>query len=234
MLVLGQFEAVDLTHTLDGSAPTWTGGCGFSHEVKMDYDQGVRVLSYKCHAGVGTHMDAPSHFIKGGANMADIPLEQLIVPACVLDLSSKMHPDMFVMPEDILEYERKWGRIPENTLVLAYTGWEKYWKDSDRYRNADSSGKMHFPGFHVQTADLLLDRKIAGIGIDSLSPDGSNNKPANHFPVHEAILGAGRYIIENVAHLSKMPPCGAYALALPMKIAVGAEAAMRLVGLIPK
>ncbi len=232
MLVLGQFEAIDLTHALDNEAPTWTGSCGFSHEVKMDYDQGVRVLSYKCHAGVGTHMDAPAHFIRNGATVSDIPLDQLIVPACVLDLSDKMDPDLFVMPEDIFAYEKRWGEIEPNALVLAYTGWEKYWKQPDRYRNTDSSGKMHFPGFHFKTAEMLISRGIAGIGIDTLSPDGSNNKPENKFPVHEVILGAGKYIIENAAHLSKMPAKGAFALALPMKITVGAEAAIRLVGLV--
>jgi kynurenine formamidase len=229
MQVLGQFEAIDLTHPLDASVPTWTGSCGFKHEVKMDYDQGVRVLSYKCHAGVGTHMDAPSHFFREGSTISEIPLDQLIVPVCVLDLCAKMDPDLFVMPEDILEYEKKWGRIEANALVLAHTGWDKYWKEPDRYRNVDTSGKMHFPGFHYKTAELLIERGIAGIGIDTFSPDGSSIK----FPVHEVILGAGKYILENVAHLAKMPAKGAFALALPMKIVIGAEAPMRLVGLIP-
>lgn len=234
MLVLGQFEAIDLTHTVDHTIPTWSGSCGFSHEVKMDYDQGVRVLSYKCHAGAGTHMDAPAHFFREGAVIADIPLDQLIVPACVLDLRSKMDPNLLISPEDIIEYEKRWGLIETNALVLAYTGWEQYWGEPDRYRNLDSSGKMHFPGFHVDAAELLLKRGIAGIGIDTLSPDGANDKPGNKFPVHEAILGAGKYIIENAANLSKMPARGAYALALPLKISIGAEAPIRLVGLVQR
>jgi kynurenine formamidase len=233
MVVLGGFEAVDLTHAVDSSIPTWTGSCGFQHEVKRDYDQGVLVLLYKCHAGVGTHMDAPAHFYPDGAVISDIPLNQLIVPACVIDVSSKMHPDLFVGAEDVLDYEKKWGRIEENSLVFAYTGWEKFWNDVDRYRNPDKAGKMHFPGFHVKAAELLLERKIAGIGIDTLSPDGSNNAPGEKFPVHECILRAGKYIIENAANLAKMPAKGAYVFALPLKITVGAEAAMRLVGLIP-
>jgi kynurenine formamidase len=228
MRVLGNFKAIDLTHPLDSNIPTWTGSCGFKHEVKMDYDQGLRVLSYKCHGGVGTHMDAPAHFFRNAAHIADIPLDQLIVPACVLDLSAKMHPDLFVMTDDILDYEKRWGKIEPGSLVFAYTGWEKYWNDRDRYRNPDKSGKMHFPGFHVTAAELLLERKIVGIGIDSLSPDGSSHK----YPVHECILGAGKYIIENAAHLSQMPPKGAYVLALPMKIVIGVESAIRLVGLI--
>lgn len=92
---------------------------------------------------------------------------------------------------------------------------------------------MHFPGFDVKAVEMLIERKIAGIGIDTLSPDGSNNGPGNKFPVHECILRAGKYIIENAAQLSKMPAKGAYVLALPLKITVGAEVAMRLVGLIP-
>lgn len=232
MLILGQFEAIDLTHTINSSIPTWTGGCGFSHEVKMDYDQGVRVLSYKCHSGIGTHMDAPAHFYRDGATIADIPLDQIIIPACVLDLSSKMDPDMLVMSEDILESEKRWGRVEKGSLFLVYTGWEKYWNHTDRYRNVDQAGKMHFPGYHATAAELLLERGVVGIGIDTLSPDGSNNK--NKFPVHELMLGAGKYIIENAAQLSRMPARGAFALALPMKVSVGAEAPIRLVGLIPK
>jgi kynurenine formamidase len=234
MLVLGKYQAIDLTHALNSSVPTWTGSCGFSHEVKMDYDKGVRVLTYKCHAGVGTHMDAPSHFIPEGKTIADIALDQLIVPACVIDLSSKREPDLFVMPEDILIYEERWGQITANSLVFAYTGWEEYWGNQDRYRNIDSRGKMHFPGFHVSSVELLLKRGVAGIGIDTLSPDGSNNQPENHFPVHLAMLGAGKYIIENVANLSKIPAKGAFAIALPIKVTVGAEAAMRLIALINK
>ncbi len=234
MTVLGNFEAIDLTHDIESSIPTWNGSCGFHFEVKMDYDQGVRVLLYKCHAGVGTHMDAPSHFFRDGAVISDLDVNNLIVPARVIDVSAKVHPDLFIGPEDMLDHEKRWGKIEENSLVFAYTGWEKFWKDVNCYRNPDDFGKMHFPGFDEKAAELLLERKIAGIGIDTLSPDGSNNGPGAKYPVHECVLRAGKYIIENAANLSKMPPKGAFAIALPLKITVGAEAAMRLVGLVKK
>ena len=232
MKVLGKFEAIDLTHPLDCNVPTWNGSCGFQFEVKMDYDQGVRVLLYKCHGGVGTHMDAPSHFYPDGDSMSDIPLDQLIVPVCIIDVSSKSHPDYFLGPEEVLEHEKKWGEIEEKSLVFAYTGWDKFWGDVKRYRNADFSGKMHFPGFDVKAAELLLERKISGLGIDTLSPDGSHNGPGDRYAVHECLLREGKFIIENAAHLSKMPAKGGYALALPLKIVHGAEAPMRLVGLV--
>jgi len=226
--VLDRFRAVDLTHFLDEKVPTWSGNCGFRLEIRLDYEQGLRVQTVKSHAGVGTHMDAPSHFIRGSWNIADIPLEQLIVPAYVFRIEGK--PDLFIRPSDIEAYEKKWGPIPPRALFIASTGWEKHWGDPNRYRNPDSEGRMHFPGFSAEAADLLIERNVSGIGIDTLSPDGSNT---DQFPVHEKILGAKKYIIENLAHLHEMPPTGAFAIVFPPKARDATECVCRVAGLIP-
>jgi kynurenine formamidase len=226
--MLDRFRIVDLTHYLDENAPTWSGGCGFRLEIKLDYEQGLRVQSVKSHAGVGTHMDAPSHFIEGSWNIGDIPLEQLIVPACVLKIEGTA--DLFIEPSDIARYERQWGSIPEKALFIASTGWELRWGDPVRYRNPDSEGRMRFPGFSAAAADYLLEKDISGVGIDTLSPDGSNNKK---FPVHEKILGAKKYILENLANLGAMPPSGAYVIVFPPKARHATESACRAAGLIP-
>ncbi len=231
--VLGSFRAVDLSHVLHEGIPTWSGGCGFRLEVKMDYPEGLRVQSLKCHAGVGTHIDAPTHFVKDSWNIADIPLDQLIVPVFVLDLRAEMGPDFFILPKHIEAFEKEHGKIGEKSLVLAHTGWGQFWNEPLRYRNPDAAGRMHFPGFSEEAARLLLKRKIAGLGIDTLSPDGSVNGAGVRYPVHELILGAKKYIIENAAHLELMPPMGAYAIALPPRAASATESAARLVGLVP-
>ena len=228
--VLDRFRVVDLTHVLDERAPTWSGGCGFRLEIKLDYEQGLRVQSVKSHAGVGTHMDAPSHFIPGSWNIDDIPLEDLIVPAFVFRIEGRDHPDLFIKPYDIEHYERRWGAIPERALFIASTGWEAYWGDPARYRNPNSEGEMRFPGFSPEAADYLLEKGISGIGIDTLSPDGSNNRK---FPVHEKILGAKKYILENLANLDKMPPIGAFAIAFPPRVGGATESVCRVAGLIP-
>lgn len=75
---------------------------------------------------------------------------------------------------------------------------------------------------------MLLKRNIIGIGIDTLSPD----RPENGFPVHNIILDAGKYIVENIANSSKMPATSAYILIMPMKIKNGTKSPVRLVGLI--
>lgn len=230
--VLERFRAIDLTHPLHEGIPTWSGGCGFKLDIKLDYPQGLRVQSLKSHAGVGTHIDAPTHFIKDSWNIADIPLENLIVPVSILDMRHKMDPDLFISPSDIEAFEKAHGRIPDHSLFLANTGWSQYWIEPLKYRNPDASGQMHFPGFSKEAAIFLLKRNIVGLGIDTLSPDGSMNGPGVQFPVHEIILGAKKYIIENIANLDQMPPVGAYAIALPPRLLEATESAARLIGLI--
>lgn len=223
-------NVVDLTHPLDESVPTWGGGCGFRLEIKMDYDKGLCVQSIKSHAGVGTHMDAPSHFIRGAQNIGEIPLQELMVPLAVLHLNSRVDPDLLISVTDIREFEKKWGAIPKKALFVAYTGWERYWGIPEKYRNVGEDGKMHFPGFSKEAAEYLLEKQISGIGIDSLSPDGSNNgEGADQYPVHQVVLGAGKYILENLANLSQMPAHG-HVICLPPKMSKATESACRVVG----
>jgi len=229
MDVLKNYRLVDLTHPLHEGAPTWTGRCGFRMEIRIDYDQGLRVQSYKSHAGIGTHIDAPSHFIPGGANVDQLHLEECFVPACVFDLRSRMDPRLSVSPSDVEAYEKTYGPIPQGALVIARTGWEQFWSDPEAYRNPDASGVIRFPTFSQQAAEMLLEKKIAGIGIDTLSPDGPEA-----FPVHLAVLGAGKYILENLAYLDRLPPKGAFAICLPLKIKGATEAGVRAAALVPK
>lgn len=219
---------IDLTHEIDPLMPSWTGRPAFRFEVKMDYDEGVRVLKYSCHAGVGTHIDAPAHFFRDGKRVAEIPLEELMAPLCVIDVSAKRAPHLFIQPEDVVQYEERWGEIERGNFVCGYTSWDAYWHDATRYRNADASGKMRFPGFSKEAAELLVARGVSGIGIDTLSPDGSHDG----FPVHEVILGSGKWIVENVAHLKSVPARGTTMGIFPMKIAVGTEAPVRCISFV--
>jgi kynurenine formamidase len=227
-MLLKHFKIVDLTHPLCSSMPTWNGSCGFCLEIKKDYDQIFRVQQIKMHAGVGTHMDAPSHRIQGGLAISDIPLEQLIVPVCVIDVSEHAGADYEISVKDIEDYEKTHGVIGRNSLVIAFTGWNRFWMDAEAYRNIDANGQMHFPAFSSQAAELLLKRNIAGIAIDTLSPDCSDAA----FTVHKLILEAGKYIIENIADCSQIPPKGSYAIALPLR-AESTESPIRIIGLVP-
>jgi kynurenine formamidase len=228
-VVLEKFRVIELTHVLSSEVPTWNGSCGFNLEIKNDYNPLFRVQEMKMRVGTGTHMDAPAHRIRGGGSIVDIPLEQLIVPACVIDVSKKANADYQLSVEDIEEYEQEFGMIPKGSLVIAYTGWDRFWSHPNAYRNVDGKGQMHFPAFSSQAAELLVQRDVAGIAIDTLSPDCLDLS----FSVHKIILGLGKYIIENIANCAQMPPKGAYVIALPLRVENAAESPIRIVGLLP-
>jgi len=221
-------KCIDLTQTLNEAIPTWTGTCGFESKVIKEYDSS-RVMSYAFHvSSAGTHMDAPSHFIQGAADIDKIPLEKLIVPLCVIDVTKEARSDFFISEEHILQFEKAHGKIPPNSFFAAHTGWDRYWSDIDKYRGSDEEGKVHCPGFSIESGQLLLERGIVGIGIDTLSPDGSNRE----YPIHFAVLGAGKYLVENLTHLGEVPPIGAYVALLPIKIEGGPEAPIRAVAMV--
>ncbi len=228
-MLLDHFRIVELTHALSSDIPTWDGSCGYCQEITKDYDKLFRVQHMQMQAGVGTHMDAPSHRFQGASCISHIPLQQLIVPACVIDLSSKAYADYEVSVDDIETYEREHAKIPPHALVIAYTGWSRFWSIPAAYRNVDAKGQMHHPAFSNEAAQLLLTRDIAGIAIDTLSPDCLDAA----FSVHTTILGAGKYIIENVADCSEVPSYGAYVIALPLYAEGATEAPLRMVALIP-
>ena len=173
-------------------------------------------------------MDAPSHRMEGGKSIADIPLEQLIAPACVIDVSKKADADYAISVADIEQYEGDYGKIPPGALVIGYTGWSRFWSDPEAYRNLDGKGQMHFPAFSGKAAEFLLQREIAGIAIDTLSPDCLDRE----FPVHKVILGAGKYIIENIADCSQVPPRNSYVIALPLRAENATESPIRAICLI--
>jgi kynurenine formamidase len=219
---------IDLTHTLHPDIPTWGGGCGFKHSIENDYSAGCRTHVIDMKEGIGTHMDAPSHFIPNTQDISAVPIEKLIVPTYVIDISNRNDPFDMLSEADLKTFENQHGKILENSLVIAYTGWDKYWKTPIQYRNQNKEGGLTFPGFSKTSAEILVERKIAGIGIDTLSPDGSDMT----FPVHKLILGAGCYIIENLTQCHMLPATGAFVIALPIKIQSGTEAPIRAIALV--
>lgn len=232
--ILSNFKIIDLTHELHAEIPTWDGSCGFQKSLTADYTDFLtptqfQIQSLTMRAGIGTHMDAPCHCIRGGKGIADIALTELFLPLIVLDVSAKAHAEYLIDIHDILAFEKIHGTIPPQSLVIGYTGWSRYWNDPIHYRNADENEQVHFPSFDEKAAEILFDRGISGIGIDTLSPDLGID---GYFPVHQLFLGNGKYLIENIANAHLLPPVGAYGIVLPIKISEGAEAPVRFIGFI--
>lgn len=222
------YQLIDLTHTLDKTIPAWNGGCGFNHDMHINYDDSAdedkfRVMKIKMHAGIGTHMDAPSHCIPGGKSIHDFDVNDLFMPCVVIDISDQCHERYSLSIQEIKDFEDKYGIIPKNSCVMVKTGWSRFWNEPLKYHN-----NHIFPSISFEAAEFLIEREVNAIGIDTLSPD----RPEDGFKVHQLFLGSGKIIIENVAHLDHMSPVGGMIIIFPIKIKDGTEAPVRLVGLI--
>lgn len=219
-------EFIDLSHTLSPEIPSWNLSCGYQQAISLDYDEcstpvKFRTFQINTPAGIGTHMDAPAHCIANALTIDQIPLQQLVRPCVMIDVSKKTHEKYSASAEDIIDFEKTYGQIPENSFVIIHTGWDKYWETPARYRN-----NLKFPCIGADAAELLLQRSVVGLGIDTLSPD----RAGEGFPVHQLFLGAGKYIIENITNAENLPPTGAYIIALPLKLQHGTESPIRLIG----
>ena len=227
MINLDDVSYIDLTHTLSLDIPHWGGSCGFENKIVTDYGNcksGVkfRVQHFNMVAGIGTHMDAPAHCIEGGSTISDIPLKSLISPCCVINIANAADEKYCLTVDDIKAFETQYGTIQQGVFVIIYTGWDRWWNQPEKYRN-----NHIFPSVSKQAAEMLLERGIVGLGIDTLSPDTADSQ----FPVHQVMLSAGKYIIENVANAAQLNATGDYIIALPINIFGATEAPIRLVGL---
>ncbi|NQY43560.1 MAG: cyclase family protein, partial [Legionellales bacterium] len=195
------FKIVDLTHTLNSKIPSWDQDCGFSHKTTLDYedcqtDVKFHVQHINMQAGIGTHIDAPAHCINNGKTVENFSLDELISPCICINVSSKAQSTFKVSIKDILEFEKKHGKIQKSSFVIIYTGWSKYWGDPKMYHN-----NYNFPSVSAEVAKLLLERDIVGLGIGTLSPD----IPDSGYIVHQLILEEGKYLIENIANADSLP-----------------------------
>lgn len=131
-----------------------------------------------------------------GKTIDELNLNDLLAPCLVIDVSAKVHERYSVSVADIEEFEEKHGLIKTGSFIIIQTGWERFWGEPEKYRN-----NLVFPCVSNAAAHFLLKRNIAGLGIDTLSPD----RPEEDYPVHAALLGAGKYIVENIANSAKLP-----------------------------
>jgi kynurenine formamidase len=235
-------ELVDLSHTYDEQAIYWPTAEGF--RLRKDAE-GMTPAGYYYAANSiftsehgGTHIDAPIHFAQGHQTVDKIPLERLIGPAVVIDVTKESdgNADYQVTTEDFTRFEREHGAIPEKTIVLIRTGFSRRWPDAMRYLGTATRGEegaklLHFPGLHPDAAKwIVANRRIGAIGIDTASIDyGQSTLFESHRTLYERDVPA----FENLTALDRLPVTGAFVIALPMKIGGGSGAPLRAVAILP-
>ncbi len=239
-LDLADFEIVDLTHTFGPETIYWpTDTAGFRldelafGETEAGYFYSAYALATAEHGG--THIDAPIHFHEGGGDVASIPLERLMGPAVVIDITAQASADADyrLTAADVEAHEAEHGEIPPGGIILLRTGWSARWPDALGYLGDDTPGdasNLHFPSYGEEAARLLVEgRGAAVLGIDAASIDYG---PSTDFIVHQVAAAAGVPSLENLTNLDRLPTRGATVIALPMKISGGSGGPLRAVALV--
>jgi kynurenine formamidase len=241
-LDLSRYRMVDLTHALNARTLYWPTSPTTFKLDQLSYGPTPGGWFYSAYAFSapehgGTHLDAPIHFGEGHHTVDRIPLEKLIAPAVVIDVTAKTRgdDDYRLTSDDVAAFERANGRIPDGSIVLLRTGWSSRWPDRKAYLGDDTpndASNLHFPSFGVEAARFLVqERHIAALGVDVASIDYG---PSKDFMVHRIAAAANVPGLENLTNLNQVPPTGALVFALPMKIEGGSGGPARVVALVPK
>ena len=239
-LPAGRF--VDLSHTYDATTIFWPTAETFALQKVADgetpagFYYAANNFSGSEHGG--THIDAPIHFARGHQTVDRIPLESLIAPAVVVDVtqSSAANADYEVTVEDLSRFEQQHGRIPEGSIVLFKTGFASRWPNAAAYLGTSERGdaavvKLHFPGLHPDAAAwIVANRAVKAVGIDTASIDFGQS---TLYKSHQTLYARDVPALENLASLDRLPPTGSLLIALPMKIGGGSGAPVRVVAVVP-
>ena len=203
-------DVIDLTHTFSPSLPVYPGYNPIRIRARSSVAQnGFANNEVTFDEHTGTHVDAPSHFVAGATSADRLSVDRLIAPLVVIDIAGRAarDADTLLSVDDVRQWEKQHGRVPGGALVAMHAGWDARVGAAARFLNQDAKGTMHAPGFTEAAARFLVDeRDICGVGVDTLSLDAA---AAQKFVAHLVILGAGKYGVELMANLGRVPPAGA-------------------------
>ena len=240
-LVLPPDRIIDLTYAFDANSVYWPTAEQFKLETDFEgiTDKGYFYSAYRYSAAEhgGTHLDSPVHFAKGRYPVDELPLERLMGPAIVIDVTAQCatNPDYLVSVADFENWEKRNGKIPAGTIVLLRTGFGKFYPDRKKYlgteeRGAEAVAKLHFPGLDPAAARwITTNRAIKAIGLDTASIDYGQS---TLFESHRALFEKNVPAFENVANLDQLPAKGFSVIALPMKIKGGSGGPLRIIALL--
>ena len=236
-------KLVDLTHPFDEQTIYWPTESGFVLERGANgvTEKGYYYAANRFRAAEhgGTHVDAPIHFFDKRHTVDKIELSRLVGEAAVIDVSDKCRAsrDYEISVADLRAWEEAHGRQLVDVIVLLRTGWSRHWPDRDAYlgtsaRGPEAVAALHFPGLAPDAAHWLVENRAPkAVGIDTASIDFGQS---THFQTHVTLCEKNVPAFENVANLDQLPAENAFVVALPMKIAGGSGAPLRIVAFLPE
>lgn len=189
-------KCLDLTHLIIDGLPEWPGCSAVSlQEFVTIENDGVanHRLNGSCH--MGTHIDAPGHFVLDGKKISDYTVDQFIGRGVVIDAREQAEIGI-----ELVRYQ-----VKMNDIVIFYTGWDtKFYEPNYFYE---------YPVISVECAQYLVDQKVKMVGVDTPSVDRAS------FEIHKLLLRHEVLIIENLTNLQvALGHASVEILALPLKL----------------
>jgi kynurenine formamidase len=210
-------EASDLSQLLENGMPIYPGDAVPSFEPYSTLQKnGVNLTRLVLGSHTGTHVDAPIHFIEGGASVDAMPPNAFIGEAIVADVSAR-EQGSGVVPDDLRSTVESQARPGD--IVVVFTGCSRRW--------GDPSLNSNYTYLTGEAADYLVSRKVRAVGVDFLSVEKYGAK----VPVaHRALLGSGVFIIESLGKgLEAFIGARFLLICLPVKLARGDGAPCRAI-----
>ena len=245
-LNIGRVRVLDLTQTLAPDFPTITlppefGQCApLERQTISRYDErGPQWYwnNFTCGEHTGTHFDAPIHWVTGkdlpNNSVDTIPVEHFIAPAVVIDCSREAaaDPDYLMSAEVIRDWEARHGQIGAGHWVLMRTDWSK--RPREQYVNLRDDG-AHTPGPSAEAVQLLVEREVLGFGTETIGTDaGQAHTFEPPLPAHALMHGSGRFGLQCLTNLDRLPTRGAVIVAAPLKLLDGSGSPLRVLALVP-
>lgn len=245
-LTAGSVRVVDLTNTLSADTPSlqlpepFVNLDDFALEKVAAFDDRAPMWAhnnFRMGEHIGTHVDAPCHWITGrdGADVSELPPSRLVGPAVMLDFSAQAatDPNWCLTSEHVRAWESEHGAFPENCWVLLRTGWDQFAHERKRFLNADENGS-HTPGITAECSQFLAERDdVSGFGVETVGIDAGNGASFEPpFPAHYYLLGADKYGVTSLQNLAQLPAHGAVIVVAPLPILEGTAAPARVFALI--
>jgi kynurenine formamidase len=243
----GSIRVVDLTQVLSPDFPTlvlpqpFGQAWPFRLERISHYDDAGPNWywnNFSCGEHVGTHFDAPAHWITGRhlkENTVDtIDVRNFIAPVAVVDASAEVagNEDWLLTVDVLQQWEGKHGRIPAGGWLGFRTDWSKRLNEPESFVNMKEDG-AHTPGPTQETVEWLIrERNVLGFAVETINTDaGQSYRWPLPYPCHTLMHGAGRFGLQCLKNLDQLPPMGAMIVAAPLKIQEGSGSPLRVLAL---
>jgi kynurenine formamidase len=233
--IIAAKQFVDLTHSFGPDTPVWSGfgqakmmpaGDPSTRQPYTIAKDGFRATLYELVGQYGTHVDPPAHFAEDGITMDRIPLKQMILPLVVFDATPLLvkEPDHAFSVADLRAWEKVHGRVPNRAFAALRTDMSKDWD-----RAPEQFKRSPFPAWSLETVKFLVEqRNVTALGHESMDTDTTEKMESETY-----LLRQGRYQIEVMDNLDRVPPTGAVIVVTWPKVRDGLGFPARAFAILP-